>query len=165
MIGILTAVALPQYTKAVEKSKATQAITLLKSLGQAQEAYFLANGEFASSFEELDVEIPFTGHTEWRTGDGQLTDTRSNEDWSFQIWQSSQNASSYKILMAGRLTGKYKGGGFLYYITFTSLDGKLRCAERKTGVTFTGTDGDYCTKIFKATYALEDSGLREYDMP
>ncbi len=33
IIGILAAVALPQYQKAVEKSKATQAITMLKSVG------------------------------------------------------------------------------------------------------------------------------------
>ena len=42
IIGILAAVALPQYQKAVEKSRATQAITLLKSVYQAQKIYYLA---------------------------------------------------------------------------------------------------------------------------
>ena len=39
IIGILVAVAVPQYQKAVEKSRAMQAMTLAKSLGQAAEAY------------------------------------------------------------------------------------------------------------------------------
>ena len=39
IIGILAAVAVPQYQKAVEKSKVAQVIALLKSLGQAQLAY------------------------------------------------------------------------------------------------------------------------------
>ena len=39
IIGILSAVALPQYQKAVEKSRATEAITLLGSLANAEEIY------------------------------------------------------------------------------------------------------------------------------
>ena len=162
IIGILAAVALPQYQKVVEKSRATQAITMLKSLGQAQEAYYMANGSYASKFDELDVEMPFTGNTPWRPIDSHVTDTRSNEDWSFQIWQ---NSPTYKILMAGRLTGKYKGGGFLYYISNDAMDGLLRCGERNNGVTFTGTPGDYCIQIFKASEAASAATLREYNMP
>ena len=58
IIGILAAVALPQYKKAVEKSRATQAFTIVKSLSEAQERYFLANGEYATSFDSFDIEIP-----------------------------------------------------------------------------------------------------------
>ena len=47
IIGILAAVALPQYQKAVERSKAVQALTLLRAVAQAQKAYFLANGDYA----------------------------------------------------------------------------------------------------------------------
>ena len=48
IIGILAAVAMPQYNKAVEKSRATQALALLKSLYAAQEAYYMANGSYAT---------------------------------------------------------------------------------------------------------------------
>jgi len=60
IIGILAAVALPQYQRAVEKSRATQAFTIVKSLAEAQERYFLANGEYATSFDSFDIEIPGT---------------------------------------------------------------------------------------------------------
>jgi prepilin-type N-terminal cleavage/methylation domain-containing protein len=58
IIGILAAIALPQYQKAVEKSKITQAIILLKSLRDAQERYFYAIGKFTVNLLDLDIETP-----------------------------------------------------------------------------------------------------------
>ena len=58
IIGILASVALPQYEKAVEKSRAAEPVTILKSLKDAQEAYYLANGRYADSLDKLDIEIP-----------------------------------------------------------------------------------------------------------
>ena len=58
IIGILAAVALPQYTKAVEKSRAVQALTWLRSAAHAQEIYYMANGEYAPDLELLDITMP-----------------------------------------------------------------------------------------------------------
>ena len=58
IIGILSSVALPQYTKAVEKSRATQAMTLVKSVADAQKIYYLANGKYTDKFEDLDIGMP-----------------------------------------------------------------------------------------------------------
>ena len=60
IIGILAAVALPQYRVAVEKARATEALTILKSVKDAEERYYLANGNYVESFESLDVDIPGT---------------------------------------------------------------------------------------------------------
>ena len=57
IIGILAAVALPQYQKAVFKSRMTQAIMFAKAIHDAQEVYYLANGQYADSQEKLDVEV------------------------------------------------------------------------------------------------------------
>lgn len=58
IIGILSAVALPQYTKAVEKARATEAITLLNNLATAEQVYYLGNGTFTNDLTALDIEFP-----------------------------------------------------------------------------------------------------------
>ena len=58
IIGILAAVAVPQYKKAVIKSKAGQMLSLVRSLAEAQKLYHLANGKYADTFEELEVSLP-----------------------------------------------------------------------------------------------------------
>ena len=55
VIGILAAVAVPQYEKAVWKSRAVEMMTAVKALGQAQEMYYRANGNYPSRFDELDL--------------------------------------------------------------------------------------------------------------
>ncbi|MBQ7908523.1 MAG: prepilin-type N-terminal cleavage/methylation domain-containing protein [Elusimicrobiaceae bacterium] len=58
IIGILSSVALPQYSKAVNKAKAVEAWTTIKAVDDAQGVYFLSNGTYATEFDELDIEIP-----------------------------------------------------------------------------------------------------------
>ena len=58
IIGILAAVALPQYTWAVEKSRASEALAVLKTFRDAEEVYYMANGSYADNPEDLDVKVP-----------------------------------------------------------------------------------------------------------
>ena len=58
IIGILAAIALPQYQVAVEKSRVSTLFPILRTLANAQQAYYLANGEYANNLEDLGVEIP-----------------------------------------------------------------------------------------------------------
>ena len=58
IIGILAAVALPQYQKAVQKARFTQLVTASKAIVDAQQVYFMANGVYANRADELDIEYP-----------------------------------------------------------------------------------------------------------
>lgn len=58
IIGILSSVALPQYTTAVEKARSTEAVTLLSNIRHAAERYRLQANAWPTSFDELDIEIP-----------------------------------------------------------------------------------------------------------
>ena len=58
IIGILVAVALPQYNRAVIKSQLHKGIPLVESIYQAQNAYFLTHGKWAKSANDLDISIP-----------------------------------------------------------------------------------------------------------
>ncbi len=63
IIGILAAVALPQYKIAVAKSRLTEAYTGLHAIATAAEAYYLANGSYPLDFTEIDVEFPGSTYT------------------------------------------------------------------------------------------------------
>ncbi len=58
IIGILAAVALPQYEKAVLKSRATTLLSNLKTIREAVDIYYLANGYYPMDFTEIDVSFP-----------------------------------------------------------------------------------------------------------
>ena len=61
IIGILSAVALPQYQITVERARATEALILLKSIKQARDVYRMSNPDVkAPALDELDIEIPGT---------------------------------------------------------------------------------------------------------
>ncbi len=57
IIGILAAVALPQYQAVVDKRRFSTVLPIVKSISDAQEVYYLANGQYSSA-ENLDVEKP-----------------------------------------------------------------------------------------------------------
>lgn len=58
IIGILAAIALPQYFKAVERARSAEALTVFSSLGGAQQRYRLVHpNNWAETFGELDIDF------------------------------------------------------------------------------------------------------------
>lgn len=60
IIGILAAVALPQYFAAIEKSRASEALSVAKALSDSQKRYFLENNEYTGDIAQLDITAPGT---------------------------------------------------------------------------------------------------------
>ena len=58
IIGILAAVAVPQYQKAVDKARTSELFAIVKNLKVQQEVFFLANGHYAADCEELGADLP-----------------------------------------------------------------------------------------------------------
>ena len=58
IIGILAAVAVPQYQAAVDKSRYASMFPYARALYQAKEVYYMANEEEAPTFQDLDVTFP-----------------------------------------------------------------------------------------------------------
>lgn len=172
IIGILSSIALPQYQKAVAKSQATQALITLKSVAQAYTAYSMANGEWAPSFDALDIQVPWNGTTEWKTG---LKATRSSQDWSLQLQWIADNGNIIPVIYMGRLTGPYRGSGFAYF--FGQWDHKenwkadpniIYCVEqiRGTGAVFSQEEGTFCKKVIGAERLIQAGDTTHfYQMP
>lgn len=58
IIGILAAIALPQYKYAVLKSKYSTLMNITRAVKEAQERYYLVNNQYAEQFSGLDIDIP-----------------------------------------------------------------------------------------------------------
>ena len=92
IIGILAAIAVPQYQLAVAKSRASELLIVAKTIAQAQEVYYLANGHYATSVEELDMTMPPGGEKETYYNGTQ-------EAWSYP------NGNMYRVLNDGSAVG------------------------------------------------------------
>lgn len=60
IIGILSAVAWPNYQVAVERARITKALPLFRSIRDAQMRYQMATSKQTASLEALDISIPYT---------------------------------------------------------------------------------------------------------
>lgn len=63
IIAILAAIALPQYRIAVEKTRISTNIPILKALHDAIIQYYGTKGEYPSSFSKLSVTVPKSLYT------------------------------------------------------------------------------------------------------
>lgn len=84
IIGILSAVALPQYQVAVRKSRMAQLMVFAEAAAKAEEVYFMANGQYTPAFEDLDITIPGTLYSEHdvRFGNG-ICQIRGTPDYVY----------------------------------------------------------------------------------
>ena len=55
IIGILAAMAMPQYFKAVERARMAEAVTLIDSVVKAQRRHYMQTNRYTEHFEGLDV--------------------------------------------------------------------------------------------------------------
>lgn len=58
IIGILAAIALPQYEAAVLKSRMATALPLMRAVKESAERYYLANGSYTDDWSKLDIQPP-----------------------------------------------------------------------------------------------------------
>lgn len=86
IIGILAAIALPQYQKAVAKSRFAEGLINLKTIAQANEACAMGKGEFClvdelsvSVGEQQGVNTAYTEHFFFVPGD---SDATGNAIWA-----------------------------------------------------------------------------------
>lgn len=83
IIGILAAVAMPQYERAVMKSRMVESQTLGRALVQAEQVYYMANGVYTSQVEDLDIGVnctPLSNGRGWQCNKLRVEVYEGNED-------------------------------------------------------------------------------------
>ena len=127
IIGILAAIAVPQYKEATKKAKYQKMLPLLSSIVQAQKAYYVANGEYATSFDALDISLPDDSNTSSKcTSIKWDYDVRYIDNLCVLITESP--AIGVKITPAAGW--RYHASGFHYLFgTYRSATPGLYCFE------------------------------------
>ena len=145
IIGILSSVALPQYTTAVEKARSTEAVTLSGNIRHAAERFRLQSNTWPTSFDDLDIEIP-----------DNKSSTAGAQTKNFSITMSTITSNADFLVTAAR------SGGTAYNI-YTAVDGEgnaIRCcgtsapssAAACNSTTLTGDVLKICNAITSGHY-------------
>lgn len=112
IIGILAAVAVPQYQKAVMKSRYATLKDLTHSIAAAQEIYYLANGQYADDFEKLDISMPGNVKYKYKPhyyvydwGDCEINDMGSSSQIAYAVACKNTNMH-YQVFLKNNTTLK-----------------------------------------------------------
>ena len=105
IIGILAAVALPQYQQAVEKTRIANLLPILRAIDNAQKTYYLSNGNYADDFSKLDIDVP--------AGFSDAQDSIFRHYGHFTCWLTDASSFSCQSKNGPRLE-KYYHVDFMY---------------------------------------------------
>nr|QGT50829.1 hypothetical protein Elusimicrob2101_0920 [uncultured Elusimicrobia bacterium] len=165
IIGVLAAVAVPQYQKAVWKSRAAQLFTLARSLGTAQEAFAMANGSYPAQFSDLDLDfnsLSSSGSDPCALSVSSSDARRFGRDFEVVV---NNVTGSFMLSSVVFTDGPYKCTGFVFVndkAKYSAAENKLYCWE---GAHRFSPAGDFCEKMFGGTYDSMISTWRVYNLP
>lgn len=98
IVGILSAVALPQYSTAVEKARSAEALSLMNAIAEAAERYCFQKDSWPNHFSQLDIEVPAASTSEYGGKNFIITSEGNNLDCTV-------SSLKYKIIATRRDIG------------------------------------------------------------
>ncbi len=120
IIGILAAIALPQYQMAVKKAEFARLQPMTKALLDAEERYFLTNGTY-TGIENLDIDMPGATYVNVYgsiLANGSICSCNGNGQWLFCATKDKRNA--YGVIPSN--SNSYPWGAGKKYCGACSLD-------------------------------------------
>ena len=154
IIGILAAIALPQYQKAVWKSRAAELQTLTRALMTAQSAYYMQTNTMPTSFDVLDIGFACTPSPELVS--------------SFGLDDACVKDNRYGLSIKGKhvatmfINGPYATAGFfgraIDNTEGTLKGGQMYCFEITA-------DLGFCDKLMKGTSIGTLDGYNVFKLP
>lgn len=166
IIGVLSAIALPKYMRAVEKANAHQNLALLKTLASFAEEYKLVHGTYPNRFDQLDTELP--AYTQVKNNECQLAVSPNGGAYSFSTDPSViAQIGKYQVVLnttmpgdtlsvaSARKSAEYGCYGFFYSIN----QHRFFCAEHL------GLNGEhrFCAEVM-GLHSTDASSWLKYNM-
>ena len=175
--GILTAIAVPQYQKAVTRSRNATLKAYVTAIGQAEKLYFMEHGKYAANFRDLDVKL--SGFREPTTSGTEEKYFNSSNPCALATMGDNAIIYADNFLLMLNTTNVTKGmsvrglywkdkwtqikwqcAGMTYYLP----DDTLYCWEGGNANNgYKQGAGDFCEKIERGTYT--GKGSRLYSLP
>ena len=145
IIGILSSVALPQYTKAVEKARATEGVQTAAALSRAIDIWLMENGGFPTSylgFQDMGLSIELSGGS--FNSDDEFYYTKNFKTWS----ACGSNYCSIEIVRESIL--------YTFRLDKNSVNGEW---DKKCFTQLTEIGRNICKNMIAHGYSYEDTEL------
>lgn len=149
IIGILTAMAVPVYQRAVDHSRYSALMPVSKAMANAEEVFYLGNGSYTETFNDLSVDVPADIQDSVASLD---KDTRLvlNAASTHQNIRATKDSLDSRYVIYFNYSPHFPGDVHCEALT-KSARAKALC--QSLGGTELGTAGSY------TTYLLEGNGL------
>ena len=164
IIGILAAVALPQYQKIIAKSKSAQMYEAVSEIAKTAQIFYIVNGSWPSSFDDLDIDYELSDVEDSACGSSSnIGGIKTNGEFEFLI----ANRPSFSQVSVRLVKGPYKCTGFsmfFRYPSYLNLENKLLCYEKGTS-DMRGSknqQGDFCEGVMKYRFYMRADGDTDY---
>ncbi len=121
IIGILAAIGIPQYFRAVERSRVSEAMNVFSNIKNSQERYFARKAQYTNNWDDLDIEVKdASGNT--------CTGTNACVLKYYNVQIVVANNTAYQINATRNMSVTRYGQ---YTITFTGPQGRVDCSDTK----------------------------------
>jgi len=93
IVGVLSAIALPQYTTAVERSRSAEALSLMSSIAESAQRYYFQHDAWPheDDWRVLDIDVPVISGSTNRGGKSFRVNMGACGDSSFCVVATRQN--------------------------------------------------------------------------
>ena len=174
IIGILAAIALPQYQKAVWHARAMELVTLTSTVSKARQAAYLEKGRWVTDVHDLDITLPISPNCTSEIGWNEETQSPEycaeygdflNEDIivSLNLWETGASETRDLAVTSGFFEKGPYTGFFVFHSDPTHIGvrlGKIYCIDALSEEENTG----FCEKIMhgKKDFEIPEMGLAGY---
>lgn len=152
IVGILAALAVPQYQKAVDRARFAALMPLVQTIKDAQERFYLENGFYTRDFEHLDIQMP--------GGYEKIEPPRVIRYANGDEYYALSREKPEEVVAGIGVSERFKNG-YLLYLDHTDHAGKRVC----TSYNSFGERSEYLCKSLGGVYLREGSYYKEYLLP